>query len=709
MKVLVVTTWLPTREKPEIGTFVARDIALLSRDHEVQVLHLASEGTTLALGYDDVPVTTVRMTPANPVSIRNAARAIAERAASVDVVHTMAVSALLPFIGRRFGRPWVHTEHWSALLAPSGTALAPRVAVPLIRRLLAKPDVVVGVGRRLAAAVRARRQKPTIIIPNAVTGPTGAARRPGGSVPTLVAVGGLIPRKGPDVAVRVIAELSRRGVRARLVWAGDGPMRAELIALARDLGVQEQIDLRGRVEPAAIGEILAEGDAFLLPTTMETFGVAIAEALVAGRPVVVGADGEQESFVAEPDGILVREQTAKAYADAVQRLLTLNADRSPDEIASRTRARFDEDSRRTEYARAYELAGARASAPDVDVVIAAHDPSRPIRRAVTSALSSASVARVIVVCHGVEPQEVSAAAAIDDERVEFVRFDDGVRSPAGPFNHGLDLATGRYASIMGSDDELTVGAIDAWRRTAEREQAAVVIAPLRHAGGTRVPTPPTLRSRGLRGARDRLAYRTAPLGLFDRETFGALRLTAGLATGEDLAFTSRMWFGSTMVSAHRGEGEYLIHDGDERVTFTHRPLSEELRAVELLIADPWTRALPARDRTALAVKMWRITIFGAVHYRAGAWSAEDRDYAADMVRRLRAFAPAALGRLARADDALLTALGDRMRTDAEVDSCSRRRRRFVSPAALVPRNLWLTFARESPLRFMAATWLASRR
>lgn len=706
---LVVTTWLPTHEKPEIGTFVAKDIALLSRDHEVQVLHLASEGTTLPLGLPDVAVTTLRMSPANPLSIRDAARAIAQRAQSVDVVHTMAVSALLPFIGRRLGRPWVHTEHWSALLAPSSVGFAARAAILLVRRLLDKPDVVVAVGRRLAAAIGAHRRKPTVVIANAVQGPMRPMDRPGGPEPTLVAVGGLIPRKGPDVALRAIAELARRGVRARLVWAGDGPMRAELIALARDLGVQEQVDLRGRVEPSAIGEVLAEGDAFLLPTTMETFGVAIAEALVAGRPAVVGADGEQESFVTEPDGILVREQTAHAYADAVQRLLAMNADRSSDEIAARTRALFDEDSRRAEYAAAYELAGARGSAADVDVVIAVHDPRRPIRRAVASALSSAAVARVIVVCHGVDPHEIAAATDIDDERIEFLRFDDGVRSPAGPFNHGLDLATGRHASIMGSDDELTPGAIDAWRRTAERDHAAAVIAPLRHAGGGRVPTPPTLRSRRLLGVRDRLAYRTAPLGLFDRETFGALRLTSGLATGEDLAFTSRMWFGSAVVSRHRGEGDYLIHDGDERVTFMHRPLSEELRAVELLIADPWTRSLPAAKRTALAVKMWRITMFGAVHYRTGMWTAEDRDFAADLVTRLRAFAPAALGRLSRADAALIAALGDRARTDAEIDACSQRRRRFASPAALATLKPSLIFAREAPLRFMAATWLTARR
>lgn len=708
MRVLVVTTWLPTREKPEVGTFVAKDIALLSRDHEVQVLYLSPEGTVPPLSIDDVPMTTVRMSPADPISIRNAGRVIVQQARSVDLVHTMAVSALLALIGRPLGRPWVHTEHWSALLAPSTAGLAARAAIPTISRLLEKPDVVVAVGKRLARAIGRHRRKPTVVIPNAVQSPVRPVDRPGGAAPTLVAVGGLIPRKGPDIALRTIAELAHRGVHARLVWAGDGPMRAELEALARELGVREQVELRGRVVPSAVGDVLSEGDAFLLPTTMETFGVAIAEALTAGRPVVVGADGEQESFVSEPDGLLVHEQTASAYADAVQRILALNADRSPEQIAARTRSLFDEDSRRVEYDAAYELATGRDAAADVDVVIAVHDRRRPIHRAVRSALSSAVVARVIVVCHGVEPQEIAAAADVDDERVEFVRFDDGVRSPAGPFNHGLGLATGRFASIMGSDDELTPGAIDAWRRTADHSGAEVVIPPLRHAAGARVPTPPTLRRRRLQGVRDRLAYRTAPLGIFNRARFAEFRFTSGLATGEDLAFTTRMWFSGAAIVRHTGAGEYLIHDGDERVTFTARPISAELRAVHLLLSDGHTQALEPRQRAALAVKLWRISVFGAVHYRAGNWTPADRTAMAGLVEELRRFAPAAVKVLSRADATLIMALGDATTDSDWVDELSRHRRRFLSPSALLPVQAWRLFAREAPLRFGFSTWWALR-
>lgn len=711
MKVLVVTTWLPTRSRPEIGTFVVRDIQMLLRDHEVEVIHLSADDEAAEVPF---PVRVEPMSPSDPRSIARASRIIADSLASVDLVHSMAASALLPFRTLRSAKPWVHTEHWSALLAPATAPLVSRLAIPLTRRLLTRPDVVIAVGHDLAAVIGAGRRGRTVVIPNEVPRRAVPVERPGGGRTTLVGVGGLVARKGPDVAVRAVAELHARGRDVRLVWAGDGPLRAELTALAAELGIDDRVDLRGRVTPEQVDSVLSEGDLFVLPTRMETFGVAIAEALVAGRPVVTSATGEQAAFVEEPDGVLVPEYSATAYADGIDRALALNATRSVQEIASRARALFDPERRRAETVAAYAAAEALAEARlprDVDVIVAAHDARRDVARALSSALTSRSVRRILVVCHNIDVDAIraSAGATALDPRVEFIPLLDGVRSPAGPFNEGLSRAEGRYAAVLGSDDELTPGAIDAWRATAESTGADAIIAPLRHAGGARVPTPPTLRTRGLRGARDRLAYRTAPLGLISLERFGGLRFTVGLATGEDLAFTTRMWFSGAGTARHRGAGEYLIHDGAERVTFTRRALADELAAVSLLLDDPFARDLGRRDRVALAVKLWRLPVFGAVHYRLGAWDPGDLEALREISGRLRRFAPKAMGILSRADTALIAAVDDPRTSPDVIDALSRRRRLFLSPAALLPAHFGQLFAREAPLRFFAATWWARRR
>lgn len=347
---------------------------------------------------------------------------------------------------------------------------------------------------------------------------------------------------------------------------------------------------------------------------------------------------------------------------------------------------------------------------DVDVVIAVHDEARPIERAVASVLASACVRRVFVICHDLDAVMVRdrLGALADDARVDLFEYRDGVKSPAGPFNYGLKHAEAAYIAVMGSDDTIDTGAIDEWCAVAKSAGADMVIAPLRHATGTRVPTPPTRRRRRLRGARDRLAFRTAPLGLISRKRFGHLRFTGGVATGEDLAYSTRIWFSNATIAAAAAPADYVIHDDTVRVTFSRRPLQEDVKAVMLLVADPEFRALSRADRRALATKLWRVNLFGAVHYRVGAWNAADRRAAAELSEALTLFSPESIGVLSRAEGALRAALLTDEASDDWIDELSRRRRRFLSIDALVPVRLWAFFARDAPLRFSAATWWARR-
>ncbi len=326
-------------------------------------------------------------------------------------------------------------------------------------------------------------------------------------------------------------------------------------------------------------------------------------------------------------------------------------------------------------------------------------------------LTSTSVARVLVVCHNTPLDGIAErlGALVDDPRVVLVPLEDGVRSPSGPFNRGLEIADARFVSIIGSDDEVEPCAMDSWRTAAARAHADMVIAPVRYVLGSRMPTPPgrPWRSVGLNGVRDRLAYRTAPLGLISRERFGDLRMTPGLASGEDLLYSTQIWFSGARIARAR-TGDYVVHDDAERVTFTRRPVAADLAAVEGLLADSWAASLSARERLAIATKLWRLPLFGAVHYRAGSWQPGDRAALAAVGARLAAFSPSAPTVLSRADGRLIAAILDLGTSDAELDRRSALRRRFLSAAALVPSRISRLLAREAPLRFSAATWLAGR-
>jgi len=68
--------------------------------------------------------------------------------------------------------------------------------------------------------------------------------------------------------------------------AGVGPEQEPLAALANERGVAGRLHFVGEVAPSRMFEFLAAGDAYVFPSINETFGLAVAEAAVAGLPVV---------------------------------------------------------------------------------------------------------------------------------------------------------------------------------------------------------------------------------------------------------------------------------------------------------------------------------------------------------------------------------------------------------------------------------------
>ncbi|MDL4818458.1 glycosyltransferase [Actinomadura opuntiae] len=94
------------------------------------------------------------------------------------------------------------------------------------------------------------------------------------------AVGRLVPTKRFGLLVAAVARMPG----ARLLIVGDGPERGRLHRLARDLRVLDRVVLAGGTGDVA--PALAAMDVFAAPSTQETFGLGVLEALAAGLPVV---------------------------------------------------------------------------------------------------------------------------------------------------------------------------------------------------------------------------------------------------------------------------------------------------------------------------------------------------------------------------------------------------------------------------------------
>ena len=125
----------------------------------------------------------------------------------------------------------------------------------------------------------------------------------------LVHCGRLSPEKKPQRSLNTLATLRANGLAARLVVAGDGPLRRRLERrAARDrLPVTFAGFLPDRSDLAAL---LAAADVAIAPGPAETFGLAGLEALACGTPVVVSAESALPEVVAEAGTSVAGEDLA---------------------------------------------------------------------------------------------------------------------------------------------------------------------------------------------------------------------------------------------------------------------------------------------------------------------------------------------------------------------------------------------------------------
>ncbi|WP_040165452.1 glycosyltransferase family 4 protein [Microbacterium gorillae] len=361
MRITLLSTWYPSPAAPGSGVFVQKDAEVLATEHDVHVIHLVPPAAAAeARDFSDggVRVTRVPMSTRNPIAILRAAIAIRPHLRDTDVLHSQAISTLLPLLFTRVRVPWIHTEHWSALSNPSSLSPLVRSGVGVIARLLRRPPIVTAVCEYLAAPIRRVRSRETRVVPCIVEPPaTLVEPRRDNAAPRLVAVGGLVDRKDPLCALRAVALLRKEGFAASLTWVGDGPLRAELTALATDLGVADALIITGVLDADGVARALEEADLFLLPTRAENFCVSAAEAIVHGRPVVVGANGGQRDYVTASNGEVVADQTPRAYADAVRRVWDATASSSAAEVAATIGDAFSATTVLRGYTDAYAAAG----------------------------------------------------------------------------------------------------------------------------------------------------------------------------------------------------------------------------------------------------------------------------------------------------------------------------------------------------------------
>lgn len=143
-----------------------------------------------------------------------------------------------------------------------------------------------------------------------------------GSPPLILSVGILHPRKGHDILVDALSELSDLDWRALIVGNPWDPSHAAALAgqVARS-DVATRIELAGLVAPDRLERLYARAAIFALATRYEGHGLVFDEALVRGLPIVSCRTGAVPDTVPGGAGLLVAAEDAKVFALALRRLI----------------------------------------------------------------------------------------------------------------------------------------------------------------------------------------------------------------------------------------------------------------------------------------------------------------------------------------------------------------------------------------------------
>jgi glycosyltransferase involved in cell wall biosynthesis len=393
-RILVLTTTLPARPDDGTPAFVLELAQALSEENDLTILapRVPASAARERLGEVEIrrfpyfprrfegladgaimpnlqaePWRIVEVPPLLLGFLRAAAMEV--RRTGPDLVHAhwlLPGGALALTLRRLFGVPYIVTAH-----AADVFRLRAGPFQALKRRIVARAAVVSPVSLEGAEVLGfSAEEAERLVVPmgvdvDRIQGLVGERAPENGR---FLFVGRLVEKKGLDVLLRALAEVPD----GRLVAVGDGPLRGELEALSRELGVSGRVDFAGRQGPSRVAEELRFAHALVVPSRIARDGdadgtpVVMGEGMAAGVPVIASRlGGLSEHISSDQTGLLVAPDDPLALADGLRQLLARPEEGSGWANAAQRRVRERLDIRVTaqRYQEFIDVALERARAP----------------------------------------------------------------------------------------------------------------------------------------------------------------------------------------------------------------------------------------------------------------------------------------------------------------------------------------------------------
>jgi len=192
------------------------------------------------------------------------------------------------------------------------------------RQILKNADCVIAVSHfmaDLAQKIGVDNKKITMIY-NAVDFFKNLPLRQESPTPILVFSGRLVPWKSQAVILKILARIKEKYPRITFEILGDGPELENLKKMAKDLGIESNVKIHGRLAEEKTHQIFARATIFVLNTNYEGLSHAVLNAMQVGVPVITTTvGGNAEVILDGENGLFVPYDNENTWQSAIEKLL----------------------------------------------------------------------------------------------------------------------------------------------------------------------------------------------------------------------------------------------------------------------------------------------------------------------------------------------------------------------------------------------------
>lgn len=371
MNILVIASWYKDSENPIAGSFIEEQARMLQRrGHTITVLHAFINGTfkdtlsgkkELCSEENDCGIRTIRLSSnvyfpkIRALSYRRLCKKALKvvqnsisRYGNIDVIHSHAMfmaGVVANYVSGKTGIPYFHTEHTSGFVFLPEQYNSPdwRLARKVYEQSARSFFVSEFAKDKILAVCGFKTQNVSVLhnVVNPVFFEVGECEKFRSF--TFLTIGNFIPRKNFDKIIASWVEYIRSHTDDKLIIVGDGPLKKELENAVKQLRLTDSVEIRPRQSRIETARLMRQTHVVVSASSIETFGMTLAEALACGIPVIATDSGGVRDIVTSTTGILIDDVSVADIANAMCAIRENYASFDSGALRKYAKSKFSED------------------------------------------------------------------------------------------------------------------------------------------------------------------------------------------------------------------------------------------------------------------------------------------------------------------------------------------------------------------------------